>query len=449
MGKEVKVWWDRDIPMGEDWREEIARRLDDTDLFVALISIDYHISTFCISEMEQARNQDREKRTFIVPVMVRPSELPPDLAGKPALLMDKPLARWKDKEDGCLQIARKIQEFFTNNKGILPTKRLLHPNLEKLSDLLGLLCDRKPQNDALYDLRQLADHSKPYVIITQGTAEDLPERFLDRLELDLLKVVLRREPRRLSPISLPTSALGKSPQRLFGPDLAILASLPPDADLEQINKKLTDLSPISLVPSTMSVQHWRDNGEQAEQVLDAYLSFWAQWANTKPPDVDAQAGPPTVAIPDGCWMIPVLSIKYGRDETTNDRIRRRLLEYLPHPVSQRTADRPAQDTASAISKTVLESSVQGSVDGLAEGTARTLPAEATPLKSPFQGILLSPFTSIDHVAVEDWIQRDEVHPLFRDRSEAIRRFNHVFRNHSSWRMQPLVDTHFPDFVSKL
>lgn len=73
-----EVWYDQRMYAGEDWWNEILRRLDQCQGFVFLLSPHALASEYCLKEFEIARKLNK----FIFPVLIRECpELPPELVG--------------------------------------------------------------------------------------------------------------------------------------------------------------------------------------------------------------------------------------------------------------------------------------------------------------------------------------------------------------------------------
>jgi hypothetical protein len=43
----IEIWWDRQIPPGDDWNQEILKELEAADLILLLISPNFLDSSFC------------------------------------------------------------------------------------------------------------------------------------------------------------------------------------------------------------------------------------------------------------------------------------------------------------------------------------------------------------------------------------------------------------------
>ena len=66
----VEFWSDKKIVKGDMWEREIMRRLDESDIAVALVSQSYLDSDYCNTEIKMFL----ERGTIIVPVILSPCE---------------------------------------------------------------------------------------------------------------------------------------------------------------------------------------------------------------------------------------------------------------------------------------------------------------------------------------------------------------------------------------
>jgi len=70
------VWTDQRIGLGENWLDEIEKRLSECDVIMPLISPDFLESKWALWEMGYALGRSKEKGVTIVPVLVRDAKLP-------------------------------------------------------------------------------------------------------------------------------------------------------------------------------------------------------------------------------------------------------------------------------------------------------------------------------------------------------------------------------------
>ena len=89
-----KVWLDDShIGAGQDWRAEIDRGIEDSDALIVVMSPEANISQYVTYEWAFALGQ----RRVVIPLLLRPSDLHPRLAGLHHLDFTRPRTRpWKD-----------------------------------------------------------------------------------------------------------------------------------------------------------------------------------------------------------------------------------------------------------------------------------------------------------------------------------------------------------------
>jgi len=68
----IEVWEDQQIPPGDDWDKTIAKRLDQADIILPLVSIDFINSKYCYDvEMGRALIRQEAGKAKVVPVILR------------------------------------------------------------------------------------------------------------------------------------------------------------------------------------------------------------------------------------------------------------------------------------------------------------------------------------------------------------------------------------------
>jgi hypothetical protein len=69
----IKVWTDKEIKAGDNWKNEIEKALQNTNVAVLLLSADYFASDFIVKdELPLLLENAEEKRTRIIPVIIKP-----------------------------------------------------------------------------------------------------------------------------------------------------------------------------------------------------------------------------------------------------------------------------------------------------------------------------------------------------------------------------------------
>ena len=111
-GRIIK-WDDRMIPAGTGWREEIANRVEKAQIILLFMSPHFIESEYCY-EVEGAvalrKLQANEAR--VLPIILRPCAWEDTNFGNLQALPTgaKPITRWEDRDEACLNVARGIME---------------------------------------------------------------------------------------------------------------------------------------------------------------------------------------------------------------------------------------------------------------------------------------------------------------------------------------------------
>lgn len=107
----ILKWHDRMIPPGADWRGQIDGRLESAQIVLLFMSPHFIESRYCYEvEGEVALRRHKAGQTRVVPIVLRPcawEETPfGDLQALPAAA--KPISRWADRDEACLDAARGV-----------------------------------------------------------------------------------------------------------------------------------------------------------------------------------------------------------------------------------------------------------------------------------------------------------------------------------------------------
>ena len=73
----ISAWEDRQIPIGGEWDHHIKSALNDADIILLMISMDFMNSEYCFDvEVKRAieRHNDPNDNACVVPIIVRPSD---------------------------------------------------------------------------------------------------------------------------------------------------------------------------------------------------------------------------------------------------------------------------------------------------------------------------------------------------------------------------------------
>jgi hypothetical protein len=121
----VKVWHDRNIGAGDEWREAIDEQLEAADIILLLISASFIKSDFCWSiEMKQALKKQERGEARVIPIIVRPVEWKAAPFGHlQALPKDaKPVTVWPNRDVAWMDVVRGIRRAVEEHPSIIPAK---------------------------------------------------------------------------------------------------------------------------------------------------------------------------------------------------------------------------------------------------------------------------------------------------------------------------------------
>lgn len=104
-------WHDRKLAAGVEWETEISKKLEDAEIILLLISIDFINSTYCYDiELERALERHDANEAKVVPIILRHClwhHTP--FAKLQALPKDaKAIAAWADEEEALVNVAEGI-----------------------------------------------------------------------------------------------------------------------------------------------------------------------------------------------------------------------------------------------------------------------------------------------------------------------------------------------------
>jgi hypothetical protein len=109
----IEKWHDRQIPPGEDWNRQIDDRIRRASVILLLVSPHFIESRYCYDvEMDMALQRQRNGEAVVIPIILRPSDWHySPLGALQALPRDgKPVSRWPDLDEACLDVARGVMQ---------------------------------------------------------------------------------------------------------------------------------------------------------------------------------------------------------------------------------------------------------------------------------------------------------------------------------------------------
>lgn len=108
----IEYWDGRTILPGEYWEEEIKEKMEQADIILLLVSVDFMNSDY-INDVELKRAIERHKdgTVKIIPVILRPCDFESSFLNKYQALPEgkKPIEKWDNKEDAYVNVVEKIK----------------------------------------------------------------------------------------------------------------------------------------------------------------------------------------------------------------------------------------------------------------------------------------------------------------------------------------------------
>ncbi len=111
--KLIQSWHDRCITAGGEWKKEIDNNLNQADIILLLISVDFIASEYCYdNQMQKAMERHHRGEARVIPIILRPadwSETPfSKLEGLPTDA--KAVTQWRDRDDAWLNVETGIKQ---------------------------------------------------------------------------------------------------------------------------------------------------------------------------------------------------------------------------------------------------------------------------------------------------------------------------------------------------
>lgn len=109
--KLIETWTDLEIKAGEEWDKEISKNIEDADIVLLLISIDFINSEYCYDvELNKAISHHQEGRTRVIPVIVRPCmwKHTPFAKFQALPTSAKAVMTWKNQDEALTNVAESV-----------------------------------------------------------------------------------------------------------------------------------------------------------------------------------------------------------------------------------------------------------------------------------------------------------------------------------------------------
>jgi hypothetical protein len=226
----LQVWHDRKLLAGDELDSSITAKLEECDLFLALVSPEFIESNYCFDrELARARERHNEKTMRLLPVILRACQWHhvPALGSLLATPKDgKPVASWSNRDEALSDVAGEIgrivaagqattgavvQAVPLSQSSVIGTL-LEHKATNRRLATLGLSMPKRPPTDRDRDTFRLASFEEIYSIfdasINEAMAKGEVEGQIRRLDANRFCAVLYLEGRKMSAVTIHTGARG-------------------------------------------------------------------------------------------------------------------------------------------------------------------------------------------------------------------------------------------------
>jgi len=108
----IESWVDQQIKAGDDWDEEIQKKLSTADIVLALVSVDFINSKYCYdNELQKALEKEADDEARVIPVIVRSCLWSHSPLGRLKALPRDGLAAtsWKTLDDAFTNVATEVR----------------------------------------------------------------------------------------------------------------------------------------------------------------------------------------------------------------------------------------------------------------------------------------------------------------------------------------------------
>jgi Calcineurin-like phosphoesterase/TIR domain len=114
----VENWSPRLIAAGQELEPTIRQHIARADILLLLLSADFFASESEVAWMESALEQRRLRGARVIPVLLRPSVLPPDLEALTPLPRNRiPISTWKDRDEALLEVVEGVRTILAYRPG--------------------------------------------------------------------------------------------------------------------------------------------------------------------------------------------------------------------------------------------------------------------------------------------------------------------------------------------
>lgn len=187
--KKINLWSDKEIKPGEVWNEVIQKNLDEAELILMLISVDFYNSEYIHNiELERARIRRERGDAILVPIIVRtcPSsyDLIQDFQALPSNL--KPIDHWDIIDDAYSHVADEIEVLIENmarQKREIEVEKNIKIRLQaekETKKAIELAEQRKKEQEAAIVAKQKAEQEKTEQVTQRKKADEMRQKAEER-----------------------------------------------------------------------------------------------------------------------------------------------------------------------------------------------------------------------------------------------------------------------------
>lgn len=115
----ISTWTDNEIPAGGSLNKNISTALNNSKIFIALLSPDYIASNYCYEkEFQKALEMQAQDEIIIVPIILEPCDwLSTPFKEFKALPKDgKPVSTWENRNTAFLDVIQNIRKLVTSSE---------------------------------------------------------------------------------------------------------------------------------------------------------------------------------------------------------------------------------------------------------------------------------------------------------------------------------------------
>ncbi len=297
--QQIKVWYDREMVAGDEWNDEINRRLNSAGIIFLLVSLNFLASKFCFDiELPRIISREDAGETIVIPILLTACEWETTPFSRFQLLPGNrvPVTSWPNTDEAFRDVVKGIrkavEKLRAKSETISDQPAAKTISRSKLRPLLPYLCDRSDQETELgIGLRQhqLAKNTRPIVCLVHGDEREAHDEFLKRINHSLLPTLLR------------TNGSGKhhvieAPRRVeFWSRVADAMIGDGSATQEEIWHRIARHEEPLMFSLSLPTDEF---GERCEELIESLLAFCNKWDH----------------LPAGRAVIHCICLKYGSAE---------------------------------------------------------------------------------------------------------------------------------------